>query len=179
MQRKIFLAGLVAGLLAIITFTASPAAAEKPSWAGNGKGDKHSQNNPPPGQKGNQQEHGGKASSSSGGHGATYQDYFGGRDRAPIDHYYAEQFRSGKCPPGLAKKGNGCRPPGQAKKWVLHRPLPPEVVFHELPAEVSVHLGLPPAGHRFVRVAQDILMIATGTGMVVDAMEDLGRELNQ
>jgi Ni/Co efflux regulator RcnB len=38
-----------------------------------------------------------------------------------------------------------------------------------------VQLGAPPAGHRYVRVATDILLIAVGTGMVVDAIEDLDR----
>ncbi|MBW1648754.1 MAG: RcnB family protein, partial [Deltaproteobacteria bacterium] len=47
--------------------------------------------------------------------------------------------------------------------------------FYDLPREVLVHLGPPPSGHRFVRVAGDILLIAVGTGMVVDAIEDLGR----
>ena len=36
-------------------------------------------------------------------------------------------------------------------------------------------LGGPPSGYRYVRVASDILLIAIGTGMVVDAMEDLVR----
>ena len=26
-------------------------------------------------------------------------------------------YNGGRCPPGLAKKGNGCMPPGQAKKY--------------------------------------------------------------
>jgi hypothetical protein len=66
-------------------------------------------------------------------------------------------------------------PPGQVKKWKLHRPLPRDVIFYDLPRDVLVHLGPPPSGHRFVRVAGDILLIAVGTGMVVDAIEDLGR----
>jgi len=37
-----------------------------------------------------------------------------------------------------------------------------------------VDLGPPPAGHRYVRVGLDILMIAIGTGMIVDAIQDLG-----
>ncbi|MFZ9438826.1 MAG: RcnB family protein [Hylemonella sp.] len=40
---------------------------------------------------------------------------------------------------------------------------------------VRVRLGPPPAGHEFIRVATDILLIAIGTGMVIDAIEDLGR----
>jgi Ni/Co efflux regulator RcnB len=34
---------------------------------------------------------------------------------------------------------------------------------------------VPPSGYRYVRVASDILLIAAGTGMVVDAIQDLGR----
>ena len=34
---------------------------------------------------------------------------------------------------------------------------------------------MPLPGYRYVRVASDILMIAAGTGMVADAIEDLGR----
>ncbi|MEE4607686.1 MAG: RcnB family protein [Desulfobacteraceae bacterium] len=109
------------------------------------------------------------------GPGDGRQRHFGNVDRSPIDRYYADQFRRGKCPPGLAKKGNGCMPPGQAKKWRLHRPLPRDVIFYDLPRDILVHLGTPPSGHRFVRVAGDILLIAVGTGMVVDAIEDLGR----
>jgi hypothetical protein len=33
-----------------------------------------------------------------------------------VREYYVEQFRSSRCPTGLAKKHNGCMPPGQAKK---------------------------------------------------------------
>jgi Ni/Co efflux regulator RcnB len=66
-------------------------------------------------------------------------------------------------------------PPGQAKKWRVGHPLPRDIVFYDLPPTLVVELGPPPAGHRFVRVAADILLIAIGTGMVIDAIEDLGR----
>jgi Ni/Co efflux regulator RcnB len=101
--------------------------------------------------------------------------YFDDRNRVVIRDYYAGQFQAGRCPPGLAKKRNGCLPPGQAKKWQVGRPLPHDVLFYDLPPTVIAQIGPPPAGHRFVRVAADILLIAVGTGMVVDAIEDLGR----
>jgi Ni/Co efflux regulator RcnB len=66
-------------------------------------------------------------------------------------------------------------PPGQAKKWNVGQPLPQEIVYHELPRELVIKLPQPRAGHRYVRVAADILLIAIGTSMVVDAIEDLGR----
>lgn len=100
---------------------------------------------------------------------------FADRERQEVHHYYAEQFRSGNCPPGLAKKENGCQPPGLAKKWVVGRPLPPDVTIYELPAVVIDMIGPPPLGQRYVRVANDILMIAEGTSMVMDAIQDLGK----
>lgn len=105
----------------------------------------------------------------------TIERHFVDQHRVVIRNYYAAEFNSGRCPPGLAKKSNGCMPPGQAKKWQIGRPLPREVIFHDLPRSILVELGPPPAGHRFVRVAADILLIAIGTGMVIDAIEDLGR----
>ncbi len=100
--------------------------------------------------------------------------YFGEDQRRAARAYYEPRWKAGKCPPGLAKKGNGCRPPGQVRHWHRGEPLPREVVYYPVPASVQVQLGTPPAGHKFVRVATDILLIAIGTGMVIDAIEDLG-----
>jgi Ni/Co efflux regulator RcnB len=101
--------------------------------------------------------------------------HFGDRERVVVHDYYEDRHHKGHCPPGLRKKQNGCMPPGQAKKWHKGRPLPRDVVYHDLPPRVVVQIGLPPAGHKYVRVAADILLIAVGTGIVVDAIEDLGR----
>lgn len=101
--------------------------------------------------------------------------YFRDDHRQSTLAYYEPRVRAGKCPRGLAKKNNGCMPPGKAKHWHRGEPLPREVVFYPVPAEIQVRLGVPPAGHKFVRVASDILLIAVGTGMVIDAIEDLGR----
>ncbi len=101
--------------------------------------------------------------------------YFDSRQRTQVQDYYRQESRSGHCPPGLAKKNNGCMPPGQAKKWSTGRPLPRDVVYVPIDPRVLVRLGTPPAGHRFVQIAGDILLIAVGTSMVIDAIEDLGR----
>lgn len=107
--------------------------------------------------------------------GASVQIYFGDRHRTAVNDYYGQEFRSGHCPPGLAKKGNGCLPPGQAKKWRKGHALPRDVAYYELPRDLVVRLPAPPSGHKYVRVAGDILMIAIGTSMVVDAIQDIGR----
>lgn len=101
--------------------------------------------------------------------------YFTERHREVVRSYYTERYRSGNCPPGLAKKRNGCMPPGLAKQWRIGYPLPRNVVYYDAPGDIVLRLGIPPEGHRYVRVAADILLIAVGTGMVVDAIEDLNR----
>lgn len=97
---------------------------------------------------------------------------FGQRDYVVVRDYYSD---IGHCPPGLAKKNNGCMPPGQAKKWRVGHPLPPDVIYYDLPPELVVRLSPTSAGYKYVRVGADILKIAVGTGLIVDAIEDLGR----
>lgn len=92
-----------------------------------------------------------------------------------IAEYYGPQKTKSHCPPGLAKKNNGCLPPGQAKKWQKGQPLPTDLQYQDLPKELSRRLPAPPPNHRFVQVANDVLMIAIGTGMVIDAIENIMR----
>ncbi|MBN2428735.1 MAG: hypothetical protein JXK94_10400 [Deltaproteobacteria bacterium] len=139
----------------------------KKDKSGKGKKEYGSSGKSGKGQKGN-------AYSGRSDSGKREHAHFRSRDREVIHDYFAEEFRRGHCPPGLAKKGNGCMPPGQAKKWQIGRQLPRDVVFHDLPPRVLRRLPPPPTRHRYVRVAQDILLITTGVGMVVDAIEDLG-----
>ena len=99
---------------------------------------------------------------------------FGDGDRLAIRDYYRADIERRGCPPGLAKKGNGCLPPGQAKKWRVGSRLPAGIEIHDLPRDLSIRIGVPPKGYKYVRVASDILLIAVGTSMVVDAIENLG-----
>ncbi len=108
------------------------------------------------------------------GEDASISIRIGTSDRDIIQEYYGNEFRSGRCPPGLAKKNNGCQPPGQAKKWATGKRLPGDVIYHALPPELNVRLSIP-IGSKYVRVGADILLIAAGTGMVLDAIEDLSR----
>jgi hypothetical protein len=96
------------------------------------------------------------------------------RDRNAVYSYYRNDFAAGNCPPGLAKKNNGCLPPGQAKKlWALGQPLPGSVAFYPLPGPLLMQLTPAPAGYQYVRVANDILMMAVGTRMITAAIADL------
>lgn len=97
------------------------------------------------------------------------------RDRGAIYGYYQPLYAAGNCPPGLAKKNNGCLPPGQAKKlWAIGQPLPGGVVFYPLPGVLLGQLTPAPAGYQYVRVANDILMMAIGTRLIAGAIADLG-----
>ncbi len=100
--------------------------------------------------------------------------YFDDRQRKIVSSYYNKQFKSGHCPPGLAKKNNGCMPPGQAKKWKRGSTLPLDEKYYDISEYLERELGKAPSGYRYVRVASDILLISTGTRMIMDAIEDLG-----
>jgi hypothetical protein len=96
------------------------------------------------------------------------------RDRTTVYNYYRGQYAAGNCPPGLAKKNNGCMPPGQAKKmWAIGQPLPGSVVFYNLPGALLGQLTPAPAGYQYVQVANDILLMAVGTRMIAAAIADL------
>ena len=99
--------------------------------------------------------------------------YFQEGQRVQARAYFDDQYRHGRCPPGLAKKNNGCMPPGQAKKWQTGQPLPRNVVYYAVPQPMVTKLGPPPAGHKYVRVASDILLVTVGTMMVVDGISGL------
>ena len=147
---------ITAAVCTALLVALAPATADPPPWAkGKGHGKGHD--------KGHERA------------AAVQDDYFTDQHRVVVREYYENQFRRGSCPPGLAKKNNGCMPPGQAKKWQIGRPLPQGVTYYEVPQPVVVQLGAPPAGYRYVRVASDILMIAIGSGIVAAAIEDLGR----
>lgn len=157
------------------TLAVGPALAAKPEWAGQGYGrggDKHEpadHGGGPPG-KGAAKAH--KPQHDEPRVGA----YFTEQHRVAVRGYYGEHYGGAKrCPPGLAKKNNGCLPPGQAKKWAVGQPLPVGVTVYPVPRAVLVQLPPPPSGYKYVRVATDILLIAVGTSMVVDAISDLMR----
>lgn len=99
---------------------------------------------------------------------------FSDADRRWWRSYWEEQYAKGHCPPGLAKKRNGCRPPGLAKKrYVVGRPLPHDVVALEVPPHLLRHLPPPEPGYRYGLVDGDLLKLAVGTALVVDALVGL------
>lgn len=102
--------------------------------------------------------------------------YFKDEHKTAISEYYEEQFLSThRCPPGLTRNYDGCVPSDKAHKWKTGQPLPRNATTYDLPPEIVARIGPPPSGHRYVRVDSDILLITTGTSLIVDIIEDLGR----
>lgn len=153
---------LLTGLTHAALVAALSVAGQAPAWA---KKDKH--------EKGNS--HHARGADDRHHKHVRHGEHFSEGHRVVVREYYQDEFRRGKCPPGLSKKRNGCLPPGQAKKWHVGHRLPKEVIYYEIPPAIVVQLPRPSPGYRYVRVASDILLIAVGTGIVIDAIQDLGR----
>lgn len=144
----------VRAFLAAALLAAAPAWASPPPWANN---DKDKDDKP---KKERTDTDGGRETVRHGGH-------FNENARNGVREYYA---RGRHCPPGLAKKHNGCMPPGQAKKWQLGQPMPRDIAPAPVPRDVLVLLPRLPAGHQYVSYGGDILLIAAGSRVVVDAI---------
>ena len=100
--------------------------------------------------------------------------FFGERHWAAVRDFYNEQMRAGQCPIGFAKKEGGCVAPDHSRKWAVGKTLPSGVVRFDVPPALAAKLGKPPAGHRYVRVVADILLVSRSQ-FVADAIFDLGR----
>ncbi|OGS99099.1 MAG: hypothetical protein A3F73_00685 [Gallionellales bacterium RIFCSPLOWO2_12_FULL_59_22] len=164
MNRHLKLSARLCAFSLVALFAATPATADPPSRGEGSQGNKHEKKS---------EKHSKDRQDDSRRESA--KTHFNDDYRRIVHDYYGAKFRSGNCPPGLAKKNNGCLPPGQARKWAVGHPLPPGLRHYDLPNDLLIRLPVPPGGHRYVRVAADILLIAIGTSMIVDAIEDIGR----
>lgn len=139
---------------------AAPAFAGKPDHAGQGQG------------KGKGNDQGAPAAKSQGGGGGSPHAFSSAQRSSYLD-WYTREYHGG-CPPGLAKKNNGCLPPGQAKKrYAIGAPLPHGVVLGPLPSSLAILLGAAPPGYRYGILDGDVVKLAIGTALVVDAIEGL------
>lgn len=152
-------------LLSVALLAAGPVWADPPAGKGGGKGQGQSQGQGQ-GRGGEGKEHGNSQGNGPAG--------FAPNDRTVIQNYFAAPTSGPNCPPGLAKKNNGCMPPGQAKQYTIGRALPAGVVMYPLPGNLVGRLA-PPPGYQYMRVGSDILMLAIGTNMVVSALENMVR----
>ena len=82
--------------------------------------------------------------------------------------------QSKPCSPGLAKRDNGCLPPGLAKRFEVGQPLP-EGLTYELVTDLARYGLTPPDGDwLYYLVDGEVLKIADATFIVLDALGLLG-----
>ncbi len=88
--------------------------------------------------------------------------------RSVFTNYYTSYYARGHCPPGLAKKDNGCLPPGHAKRFVIGQALPHYVVYSALPPDLALRVAAP-AGYSYVYLDGHVLLMSLSTRLVVDS----------
>jgi len=169
---------------ALCTGLASPALADKDKDKGPGRGQGQGQGQGQ-GHQGQGQGPGGPAQGQGPGAGGPGQGarqdavvptgrvMFQTRDRGAVQSYYRSEFASGHCPPGLAKKNNGCMPPGQVARWSAGQRLPPTIVYYDLPPPLLQRLPPVPSGYRYTRVDNTVLLVETASRMIIDAITDV------
>jgi hypothetical protein len=95
-------------------------------------------------------------------------DGFTDRDRDIVRRYYQE---GADCPPGLAKKNNGCLPPGQAKKrYEIGERLYDGIDVYEIPYALERQLPVLPSGYGYRYLDGDLGVIDLATLVVLDAI---------
>ena len=100
--------------------------------------------------------------------------YFNDQQRGAVRQYYVQNYGNGKnCPPGLAKKNNGCMPPGQARNWAVGQPIPRGVTVYSVPQPVIVQLPPAPYGYRYARIGGDIVLVQQQNNLIVDIIVGL------
>ncbi|MEK7266080.1 MAG: hypothetical protein AAB227_08275 [Pseudomonadota bacterium] len=115
--------------------------------------------------RGGPKDRSGRSEQADGGANIKVSVNLGDRERRIVRDYYGSN-----CPPGLAKKNNGCLPPGIAKKrYEVGRRIPDGWGY--VPNELVIRL--PRLGHdRGYRLVDgDIVVVAIATLIVLDALD--------
>lgn len=100
--------------------------------------------------------------------------YFNDQHRAYARQYYSTTYKNGKkCPPGLAKKNNGCMPPGQVQNLVVGQPIPPNVKVYQVAQPVIRQLPPAPVGYRYELIGGDIVLVQQQSNIIVDIIKGL------
>jgi hypothetical protein len=159
---------LIAASLVVssVSYAEPPAGKGKKDDQGSVASDKHA-GKPEKADKANKadksEKHANKGKKEKSGHGVI------GSDDLQILRDFLKEDHAKNCPPGLAKKDNGCLPPGIAKKYAVGQTLPDGVKFSDLPAALLKKLH-PVAGHKYGKVDNDVVLISEATKKVVDAV---------
>ena len=100
--------------------------------------------------------------------------YFNDQQRTFARQHYTTTYQDGKrCPPGLAKKNNGCLPPGQVRNWAVGQRVPTNVTVYSVAQPVIRMLPPAPVGYRYARIGNDIVLIQQQNNVIVDIIQGL------
>ena len=100
--------------------------------------------------------------------------YFNDQQRTFARQYYTTTYSNGKrCPPGLAKKNNGCLPPGQVRNLAVGQPVPTNVTVYSVAQPVIRMLPPAPVGYRYARIGGDIVLVQQQNNIIVDIIQGL------
>lgn len=99
------------------------------------------------------------------------------RDRDAAFAYYRDEIAAGRCPAPLVRQDKACgAPPAPASRaWKLDQPLPDSVKADAPPPGLIAKLSPSYAGHQYLRVGTDILIVGVGTRTVAALVVDLSR----
>jgi hypothetical protein len=99
------------------------------------------------------------------------------RDRDAAFAYYRDEIAAGRCPAPLVRRDKACGAPAAmpSKPWRLDQPLPDSLKADAPPPGLIAKLSPSPAGHQYMRVDTDILIIGIGTRNVAALVVDLSR----
>lgn len=97
--------------------------------------------------------------------------YITPRHRQAVQAYLARHHGAGKpCLPGLVKRSGACRPETQSAEWKIGVALPGTAATRSLPPGLLAALPKPPPGNHYVLLAGNILLVASVSRLVVDAV---------
>ena len=86
---------------------------------------------------------------------------------------FAQQRMRDSCPPGLAKKNNGCLPPGQAKKHAVGSRLPSYLSRYNVPVQYQDRY-YDNGDYSYRYDNQNIYRVNRDTGLIDDIISVLG-----
>ncbi|MEO7391625.1 MAG: RcnB family protein [Ramlibacter sp.] len=105
-------------------------------------------------------------------YGVKIGSFFNDQQKQAVRRAFSQEYAKAKeCPPGLEKGKKGCESPWDTRYWAVGQALQPAVKAYPVPEPVVAQLPKPPQGYEYVRVADDILLISSGTKLVVDMIE--------
>ena len=98
--------------------------------------------------------------------------FFNEQQKQAARKVFTQKYAKGKeCPEGMAQKGKSCASPWDQRYWAIGQALQPAVKVYPGPEPVVAILPAAPKGYEYVRAADDILLIASGSKLVVDMIE--------